>query len=186
MSCDFAERSWHYFLENGDDNKEYLIQEELKHVMGYQNSPLASDSARNLPPDADPNIDSLPQGVDDGYSWDFDGAICGKSLQRVGVRSKFLYLQGERQRKKRKVLTIVAETVQLAQDLLRSYDVPLDVVPSSQAQTNQGMDCAELMTELERAISLIAKLVSVKTIYVHRQKKRLDMVKQFHAEKVSV
>lgn len=55
-------------------------------MSSYRDSPVVLEGSQgSLAHGVDSNIDNLPQVVDDNENWDFDGAIGGKSTQRVGV-----------------------------------------------------------------------------------------------------
>lgn len=102
-------------MEKEDDNTKYSILEKQDRLSGYLDSPVVLESIQsNLTPRADPVIDNLPEGVGDDNAWNFDGAICEEFAQRVGVKRKLLDLQNECRAKKRRVLTNVAEAVDLA------------------------------------------------------------------------
>lgn len=91
-----AEWAWHLFLENGEDYMKYPMVVEKDRVTSCRNSPVASEGVQgNLTPGAEPNIDKLPEGVDENEDWDFDGAISGESSQYVGMKRKLQKLQDE-------------------------------------------------------------------------------------------
>lgn len=78
MSCLFAERAWHLFLEMGDDYTEYPSLEEQDSVSGYPDSLVASKCAQgSLTPGAVPNFENYPEVVNDDDYWDLNGAIVG-------------------------------------------------------------------------------------------------------------
>lgn len=43
-----VEQVWHIFMETGDDFADYLTLEKQDRVMGYQNSPLASERLKKI------------------------------------------------------------------------------------------------------------------------------------------
>lgn len=78
-----------------------------------------------------PNIDNLPEDVDHDDDWDSNGAQGGESAQLVHVKQMFPNFQDKCRKMERKVPTNVTEAVQLARELLRSDEVPLNTLPSS-------------------------------------------------------
>lgn len=87
---------------------------------------------------------------------------------------------------KRKVPTKVAEGFELARELLRSTDVPADLVPSWEVPVSTRGDAAELTAELEKTKTRAAELNSVETITVRRHRELMEKGRQRHAEEVSV
>lgn len=100
MSRDYAERPWHLFLKKGNDYTEYPILKEQERVTGYRNSAVALEGEKgNLISGSNPNIDNLPEDVNDDGNWNFDGAI-GESTRRVRMNWKLQDLQEECQKSK--------------------------------------------------------------------------------------
>lgn len=70
--------------------------EKWDHASGYRDSPVVSGGRQdNLTHGADPNIDNLPEAVDDDNDWNFDEQISEESVQRAGVKRKLLDLLEE-------------------------------------------------------------------------------------------
>lgn len=85
----FAEQAWELFFEKDEDYTEYLMLEDQGHVSGYWKSPVTLEEVEGyLTPSMHQNIDKIPEGVDDNDDWDFNGAIGGKSAQRVSIKRK--------------------------------------------------------------------------------------------------
>lgn len=125
--------------------------------MGYRRSPFALEGAQgNLTAVVDPDIDMLPEGVDDDEEWDFDGTVGGDSKQRVGVKRNWQDFHDKCCRKKRKVWTNVAESVVLSQELLLLADASVNAVLSAAVPVFTGGDTTGLATELGKAKARIA------------------------------
>lgn len=57
--------------------------------MGYWNISVASEKTQgNLMPGEYPNINILPESINDDEDWKFDGATGGEFAQRVGVKCR--------------------------------------------------------------------------------------------------
>lgn len=105
---------------------------EQNRVTGYRHgSGVSKGGQENLTPGADPNVDTLLEGVGDNENWDFDGAIGEKSAQRIGTKRQLLSLQNECRTKRRRIPTNDAGVVGLAEDLLCSADGSVRTAPSS-------------------------------------------------------
>lgn len=107
-------------------------------------------------------------------------------MQHVGVRCKLQDLHDECRKKIRKALSDVDEAVELAQELLRSTNVPVDSASSWEVSANARGDVAEVPTVLEMDKARIEELGSVETMTVRRHKVLIENVKQLNIEKVSV
>lgn len=84
------------------------------------------------------------------------------------------------------VLTNVAKAVEVAQELLRSADAPVNTVPSSEVKVTAGEHTTGLAAELEKGKCRIAELESFVTINFGRHKEHSEEVKQHHTEEVII
>lgn len=82
MYCEFAERTWHRFLDKGGNYTKLLMLDEQNRVRRYQNKPVAFEGAQaNVTPVAYPNIENLLAAKDSDEDLDFDGVIARESTQ---------------------------------------------------------------------------------------------------------
>lgn len=130
-------------------------------------------------PSSDPNVNYLPGGVDGDDDWVFDGAIGGMSAHSFGVRRigacwtcSTIVLPGGRAN-------------ELAQKLLRSANVPVNTLLSSEVLVTTGGGTAVLAAALDEAKVCIVELKSVETITIRFREDLLDEDKQRHGDEIS-
>lgn len=87
---------------------------------------------------------------------------------------------------KLKVPTKFAEADMLLQKLLQLADVHVDVAMGSKVPAGIEEDAAGLFTQVEKAKARIAFSKAVETTTVRLHEELTDMVKERHAEKVSI
>lgn len=110
-----------------------------------------------------PNIDNLAESFDDvDDDWDFEVVIGGESVQRAGVKRKLLDLQDKCRAKRRRVLTNVSESVELAIEFLQ-FGVGFDALPSQDALVSTDGDATTVAAELGKAKARLSELESTKT-----------------------
>lgn len=78
----------------------------------------------------------------------FDGTIGRESALCGGTKRRFQDLQGKSFINMKKVLTNITESVELAQKLLPTADVPVDAVPLWDFQVFTKEDASQTSTDL--------------------------------------
>lgn len=109
----------------------------------------------HVTPCADPDIDNLPDRVDDDDDRSFYGAISGESAQHVGVKQKLLDPRDQYWGRKQSVWTNVAEAEELAQEI-QLLDAGVLTVQSSKVAATTDEDDITLAVELDKGKARLA------------------------------